>query len=92
MQDSEVGTLVIIGHVALVHPPGWDIEGRIFMVIHISDVGARIRRVLFGQDDCYDMENDPELKGSVGEGPNQTNYSDRGSVRILSKLKFRSFR
>ena len=29
------------------------------MVIHISDVGARIRRVLFGQDDCYDMENDP---------------------------------
>ena len=25
----------------------------------------------------------PKLKGSVGEGPNQTNYSDRSSVRIL---------
>ena len=25
----------------------------------------------------------PELKGSVGERPNQTNYSDRSSVRIL---------
>ena len=24
-----------------------------------------------------------ELKGSVGEGPNQTNYSDRSSIRIL---------
>ena len=28
-----------------------------------------------------------ELKGSVGEGPNQTNYSDRSSVRILAKLR-----
>ena len=25
----------------------------------------------------------PGLKGSIGEGPNQTNYSDRSSVRIL---------
>ena len=25
----------------------------------------------------------PELKGSIGEEPNQTNYSDRNSVRIL---------
>ena len=33
---------------------------------------------------------EPELKGSVGEGPNQTNYSDRSSVRILAK--FRNFR
>ena len=24
----------------------------------------------------------PELKGSIGEGPNQTNYSDQSSVRI----------
>ena len=32
----------------------------------------------------------PKLKGSVGEGPNQTNYSDRSSVRILAK--FRNFR
>ena len=31
-----------------------------------------------------------KLKGSVGEGPNQTNYSDRSSVRILAK--FRNFR
>ena len=30
----------------------------------------------------------PELKGSVGEGPNRTNYSDRSSVRILSKFIF----
>ena len=29
----------------------------------------------------------PGLKGSVGEGPNQTNYSDRSLVRILSKLR-----
>ena len=27
-----------------------------------------------------------ELKGSIGEGPNQTNYSDRSSVRILAKF------
>ena len=27
-----------------------------------------------------------KLKGSVGEGPNQPNYSDRSSVRILSKM------
>ena len=25
----------------------------------------------------------PGLNGSIGEGPNQTNYSDRSSVRIL---------
>ena len=25
----------------------------------------------------------PGLKGSVGEGPNQTNYSDQSSIRIL---------
>ena len=31
---------------------------------------------------------EPELKGSVGEGPNQTNYSDRSSVRILAKFSF----
>ena len=35
-------------------------------------------------------ECDPELNGSVGEGSNQTNYSDRNSVRILAK--FRNFR
>ena len=27
-----------------------------------------------------------KLKGSVGEGPNQTNYSDQSSVRILAKI------
>ena len=32
----------------------------------------------------------PELKGSIGEGPNQSNFSDRSSVRIHSK--FRNFR
>ena len=30
------------------------------------------------------------LKGSVGEGPNRTNYSDQSPVRILAK--FRNFR
>ena len=30
------------------------------------------------------------LKGSVGDGPNQTNYSDQSLVRILAK--FRNFR
>ena len=29
----------------------------------------------------------PKLKGSVGEGPKQTNYSDLSSVRILSKFR-----
>ena len=32
----------------------------------------------------------PRLKGSIGEEPNQTNYSDQSSVRIL--VKFRNFR
>ena len=36
------------------------------------------------------MVREPELKGSIGEGPNQTNYSDRSSVKILAK--FRNFR
>ena len=31
-----------------------------------------------------------ELKGSIGEGPDHSNFSDRSSVRILSK--FRNFR
>ena len=35
-------------------------------------------------------ESESELKGSVGEGPNQTSYSDRSSGRSLSK--FRNFR
>ena len=33
-----------------------------------------------------DPEFQPKLKGSVGEGPNQTNYSDQSSVKILSKF------
>ena len=33
----------------------------------------------------------PELKGSIGEGPNHSNYSDRSSVRILGiERKLRS--
>ena len=36
------------------------------------------------------LREEPELKGSIGEGPNQTDYSDQSSVRILSK--FRNFR
>ena len=32
----------------------------------------------------------PKLKGSIGEGPNHSNFSDRSSVTILSK--FRNFR
>ena len=31
-----------------------------------------------------------ELKGSIGEGPNKTNYSDQSSVRILAKKKIAS--
>ena len=31
-----------------------------------------------------------ELKGSIGEGPDHSNFSDRSSVRILSQ--FRNFR
>ena len=30
---------------------------------------------------------DPKLKGSIGEGPNHSNFSDRSSVKILSKFK-----
>ena len=29
----------------------------------------------------------PGLKGSIGEGPNNSNFSDRSPVRILSKFK-----
>ena len=32
------------------------------------------------------------LKGSIGEGPNQTNYSDRSSVRILGIRILSNFR
>ena len=34
-------------------------------------------------------EHEPGLKGSIGEGPNHSNFSDRSSVRTLSK--FRNF-
>ena len=29
----------------------------------------------------------PELKGSIGEGPNHSNFSDQSSVKILAKFK-----
>ena len=29
----------------------------------------------------------PQLKGSIGEGPNHSNFSDRSSVSILSKFR-----
>ena len=32
----------------------------------------------------------PELKGSIGDGPNHSNLSDQSSVKILAK--FRNFR
>ena len=36
---------------------------------------------------------EPELKGSIGEGPNHSNFSDRSSVRILSKrIVIKNFR
>ena len=38
----------------------------------------------------HPLQRGPGLKGSVGEAPNQTNYSDQSSVRILAK--FRNFR
>ena len=31
-------------------------------------------------------ESPPELKGSIGEGPNHSNFLDRSSVKILSKF------
>ena len=34
-------------------------------------------------DPLIRLQSASKLKGSVGEGPNQTNYSDRSSVRIL---------
>ena len=38
------------------------------------------------------FRNGPELKGSIGEGPNHSNHSDRSSVRILGILsKFKNF-
>ena len=39
-----------------------------------------------------DAEQEAGLKGSVGEGPNRTNYSDQSSVRILSKFKHLSWK
>ena len=30
-----------------------------------------------------DRQDEPGLKGSIGEGPNHSNYSDQSSVRIL---------
>ena len=33
------------------------------------------------------LELQAELKGSIGEGPNHSNFSDQSSVRILSKFK-----
>ena len=30
----------------------------------------------------------PKLKGSIGEGPNHSNYSDQSSVKILSELRW----
>ena len=43
-----------------------------------------------GWETCSVGQPQAELKGSVGEGPNHSNYSDRSSVRILAK--FRNFR
>ena len=37
-----------------------------------------------------ELQAEPELEGSVGEGPNRTNYCDQSSVKIPAK--FRNFR
>ena len=49
------------------------------------------KRSMLLQQEVVSFENQSalELKGSVGEGPNQTNFSDQSSVRILAK--FRNF-
>ena len=54
--------------------------------------GARVIQDCVGDDVEVLVLSHPELKGSVGEGPNQTNYSDRSSVRILSKFRNFDFR
>ena len=37
---------------------------------------------------CICGRSGPELKGSIGEGSNYSNFSDRSSVRILSKFRY----
>ena len=44
-------------------------------------------------DACVALEDfqlEAELKGSIGEGPNHSNFSHQSSVKVLSK--FRNFR
>ena len=45
----------------------------------------------FNEPELYALRNGAGLKGSVGEGPNQTNYSDQSSVRIFFNESFRNF-
>ena len=34
-----------------------------------------------------DDKSDPELKGSIGEGPNHSNFSEQSSVKIVSEIQ-----
>ena len=55
-----------------------------------------LRRVLKAQAagsrgaDAAHLGPAPKLKGSIGEGPNHSNFSDQSSVKLLAK--FRNFR
>ena len=50
---------------------------RVHSLVHVVPLADSVREA--GGADLLE----PELKGSIGEGPNHSNYSDRSSVRIL---------
>ena len=74
--------------------PALDDDGREELVdVEVAPLrGRRVERGLDYFEDHFaghvvGLDPGPELKGSVGEGPNHSNFSDRSSVKILSKFK-----
>ena len=55
-----------------------------------AQMGNFLREAVASRTERCEVASKTELKGSIGEGPNHSNFSHQSSVKILSK--FRNFR
>ena len=66
-------------------PPGGSERSRLrSTALAEGSMAAWRERAQAAEAEVRSLKN-PELKGSIGEGPNHSNFSDQSSVKILSK-------
>ena len=98
--QEEVMEPVRHDRVLTVHESSNRLKHRFEVVLFRSSAKYDVEMRILFRVPVVHVELVPELNGSVGEGPNQTNYSDQSSVRMLSNFsalqtfepKFRKFR